>query len=350
MSSRLHPYTAVIKERELLTKPGSTKEVYHLVLDLKDIPFKVGDSLGIYADNDPVLVKRMIQALKATPETVISHPRFPEPMTLHHFLTKKAQISRLTNTFAKKDPSYLATHDIIDFLLDYPPTNLQETISLFSPLLPRFYSIASSPLAHPNEAHLTVSVSTYTQQNELRFGVASHFLCHLATIGKTSIPCYVQPAPHFTLPADHTAALIMVGPGTGIAPFRGFLQERLAKEADGKHWLFFGERHRATDFFYEPFWSELVLQDKLILDLAFSRDQAHKVYVQHKLYEKGPQIWEWLSQGALFYLCGEADPMAKEVEGVLLQIFQEFGNKSELEARAFLKALRKEKRYLADIY
>jgi sulfite reductase (NADPH) flavoprotein alpha-component len=340
----------VIKGRELLTKPGSTKEVYHLVIDLKGIPFKVGDSLGIYANNDPVLVERLIKALRASPDTTVYHPRFPEPMTLHHFLTKKAQISRLTNSFAKKDPKYLATHDIIDFLLEYPPENLQETVALFSPLLPRFYSIASSLLTHPNEAHLTVSVSTYTQQNELRFGVASHFLCHLAQIDTTPILCYIQSAPHFTLPSDDARPLIMVGPGTGIAPFRGFLQERIAKRAQGKHWLFFGERHRATDFFYEPFWNELVSQDKLILDLAFSRDQEHKIYVQHKLYEKGPQIWEWLSQEALFYLCGEADPMAKEVEATILKIVQECGKKNELEARSFLKTLRKERRYLADVY
>jgi sulfite reductase (NADPH) flavoprotein alpha-component len=347
-----------MKERVLLTKPGSTKEVFHIVIDLagSNLHFKVGDSLGIYADNDPSLVERIITALKVEPTTPVICPRTQEPMTLDHFLLKKAQISRLTSSFVKAvapeflDPIYLETHDIIDFLQEFPHLNLESVVGAFSPLLPRFYSIASSLLTHPDEAHLTVSVSSYMQQNELRYGVASHFLCHLAEVGTTPIVCYVQAAPHFTLPHDDSIPLIMVGPGTGIAPFRGFLQERLAKNASGKHWLFFGERHRSFDFFYEEFWTQLAQEEKLILDLAFSRDQASKVYVQHKLYEKGREIWSWLSQGAHFFLCGEKDPMAKEVEATLLQIMQEFGNHSEMEARAFLKQLRREKKYLADIY
>lgn len=357
--NRLHPFSAVVKERELLTKPGSTKETYHLVLDLSHsgLHFKVGDSLGIYADNDPNLVARILEALKVGPKTVILHPRTQEPMTLHHFLLKKGQISRLTSSFLKavsyehlNDPAYLNSHDIVDFLEEFKGLNVQKVVAAFSPLLPRFYSIASSLLAHPNEAHLTVAVSSYIQQRELRFGVASHFLCHLAEIGKTPIPCYVQPAAHFTLPQDDRIPLIMVGPGTGVAPFRGFLQERIIRKASGKHWLFFGERHRSFDFFYENFWTQLIQEGRLLIDLAFSRDQESKLYVQHKLYEKGQGIWSWLEQGAHFYLCGEADPMAKQVEATLLQIIQEFGGLVEFEARALLKQLRREKRYLADIY
>jgi sulfite reductase (NADPH) flavoprotein alpha-component len=142
----------------------------------------------------------------------------------------------------------------------------------------------------------------------------------------------------------------MVGPGTGVAPFRGFLQERIAKNAAGKHWLFFGERHRNYDFFYEEFWNTLVQQDKLSLDLAFSRDQSDKVYVQHKLCEKGAEIWSWLQQGAHFYVCGEADPMAKDVESALLRICQDFGGLTPHDAQNYIKQLRSQKRYLADIY
>ncbi len=196
---------------------------------------------------------------------------------------------------------------------------------LFRPYCLVFTPWLHSLVTHPNEVHLTVAVSTYEHRNELRYGVASHFLSHLAETEKTPIPCYVQPSPHFTIPQDHSVHLIMVGPGTGVAPFRGFLQERIAKNAAGKHWLFFGERHREHDFFYEDFLSNACQQDKLSLDLAFSRDQNEKVYVQHKLYEKGAQIWQWLQEGAHFYVCGEADPMAKDVEVTFLRICQEFG-------------------------
>ncbi len=368
--SRVSPFSAVIKERYPLTKLGSTKETHHVVLDLKNsqMSFKVGDSLGIYGDNDPTLVQRLIAAMRVNPETSIIHPRTQEEMSVMTFLTKKANISRLTSSFLKVFPHeaglinllnnkialdhYLATNDVLDFLLEFGhlPFALQELITAFSPLLPRFYSVASSLLTHPNEVHLTVAVSTYQHRDELRYGVASHFLSHLAEVEKTPIPCYVQSTPHFTLPQDDAIPLIMVGPGTGVAPFRGFLQERVARNAAGKHWLFFGERHRDYDFFYEEFWNDLVNQDKLALDLAFSRDQNDKVYVQHKLYEKGSQIWEWLQQGAHFYICGEADPMAKDVESALHRICLDFGGLTPQDAQNYIKQLRSQKRYLADIY
>jgi len=368
--NRLNPFSASIKERYPLTKPGSTKETHHVVLDLKNsgMTFKVGDSLGIYGDNDPILVERLISAMKADPQTLIVHPRTQETMALKTFLTHKAHITRLTSSFLKvfnNEPSlaqllthktaldhYLATNDVLDFLLEFShhSFSLQELIAAFSPLLPRFYSVASSLLAHPDEVHLTVAVSTYMHRDQLRYGVASHFLSHLAEIEQTLIPCYVQPTPHFTLPEDDALPLIMVGPGTGVAPFRGFLQERIARNSSGKHWLFFGERHRDYDFFYEDFWNSLVQKKQLSLDLAFSRDQSDKIYVQHKLYEKGAEIWDWLQQGALFYVCGEADPMAKDVEFALNRICEDFGGLTPEDAKTYIKQLRSQKRYLADIY
>ena len=361
--SRLKPFSAVIKERYPLTKPGSTKETHHVVLDLKDsnMSFKVGDSLGIYGDNDPGLVQRLISAMKSSPDALIVHPRTQEEMPLKTFLTQKANITRLTSAFFKvfklelSKPDldyYLAHHDVLDFLLEFGHLSfsLQELIAAFSPLLPRFYSVASSLMTHPDEVHLTVAVSTYQHRDELRYGVASHFLSHIAEVEKTPVPCYVQSTPHFTLPQDHSVHLIMVGPGTGVAPFRGFLQERIAKNAAGKHWLFFGERHRDFDFFYEEFFNTLAQQNKLSLDLAFSRDQNDKVYVQHKLYEKGAEIWHWLEEGAHFYVCGEADPMAKDVESTLIRICQDFGRLTPQDAQNYLKQLRSQKRYLADIY
>jgi len=323
---RLNPFSAVIKDRYPLTKDGSSKTTYHIVLSNPGLTFKVGDSIGIFAKNDPVLVEKFINALNVAPETPVIHPRTAETMSLATFLSAKANLSRLSTA------------------------SLEECLKSFAPLLPRFYSVASSLLSHPDEIHLTVALSTYIQDNELHYGVASHFLCHLAEVEQTSIPCYVQPAPHFTLPPSDETHIIMVGPGTGVAPFRGFLQERLHKNAPGRNWLFFGERHRAHDFFYEEFWNTLVAQDKLSLDLAFSRDQADKIYVQHRLLEKGAAVWTWLQEGAYFYVCGDADPMAKEVEAALLQICQTHGGLDITAAQAYIKQLRHNKRYLVDVY
>ncbi len=310
-----------------MTKPGSTKETYHIVLDLKgaDFSFKVGDSLGIYSENDPQFVETILGNLD--PETRIEHPRSKEKMSLKTFLSQKVNLSRL----------------------QHPISSTEQLIQSFAPLLPRFYSIASSPLVHPDEAHLTVTVSTYYEQGQLRYGVASHFLSHLAPLG-SKVLCYVQPAPHFTLPSDDSIPLIMVGPGTGIAPYRGFMQERAFRKASGKHWLFFGERHEDFDFYYQEFWETLVDQNQLKLDLAFSRDQEEKIYVQHRLYEKGAEIWSWLENQALFYVCGDADPMAKDVEATMVKIFQECGQLSLDDARKYLKELRVTKRYLTDVY
>ena len=350
--SRLNLHFGVIKERYALTKPGSTKETYHLVLETP-VSFKVGDSLAIYVNNDPVLVDRLLSAIRVDPETLIIHPRTQETFSLKTFLIQKANISRLTPAFLKVFHVEKTHHtDMIDFLVEFghQPFQLSEFVAALPPLLPRFYSVASSPLLHPNEIHLTVTVSSYEHDGEKRYGVASHFLAHLAEVGTTPIPFYVQSASHFTLPQDHSTSIIMIGPGTGVAPFRGFLQERLHHQALGKNWLFFGERHREHDFLYEDFWNILVSQNKLALDFAFSRDQNEKIYVQHKLLEKGAEVWSWIQQGAHFYVCGEADPMSKDVEAALKQIFQQYGSLSKEEAHHFLKQLRKDKRYLADVY
>lgn len=321
--------------------------------------FKVGDSIGIFGENEPSLVERLLTALKASGDELITEPRSQQSMTLRSFLAHKANLSRLTSSFLKvadsnhplfQDKAYLASHDPLDFLRTHPNLPLQEVVNQFAPLLPRFYSVASSLKTHPEEVHLTVSLSMYEHNGETRYGVASHFLCHLAKENATPIPSYVLPTPHFTLPLDHLAPIIMVGPGTGVAPFRAFLHERLALNAPGKNWLFFGERHREFDFFYEEFWSSLTSDNKLRLDLAFSRDQAEKHYVQHKMVENGRELWDWLQQGAYFYVCGDAEPMAKEVEGTLQHICQEHGNLSETDARAYLKSLRVQKRYLIDVY
>lgn len=339
---RTHPFSAKIKERYPLTKEGSTKSTYHVTLDItgSDFSYKVGDSVGIYAPNDPQMVGRILEALKLDPSTPISHPRTGHPFILQHYLETQANLARAPSPYV----------DVLDLALHWgdAPFDLTHFISTLSPLLPRFYSVASSQIQHPNEVHLLVALTTFQQGSEVRYGVASHFLCHRAQENQTPIPCYVQPTQHFTIPANHATPIIMVGPGTGVAPFRAFLQERMHHES--KNWLFFGERNQKTDFFYEEFLSSLAEQKKLYLDLAFSRDQEDKLYVQHKLVEKGAQVWSWLEEGAHFYVCGDADPMAKEVESAILQICTSHGNLSLDDSKAYLKKLRREKRYLADVY
>jgi sulfite reductase (NADPH) flavoprotein alpha-component len=376
---RHHPVKSTIKERYPLTKTGSTKHTYHVSLDFNDAPiqFKVGDSIGICPQNDPRLVQHLIEAMKAQGDELINDPRSGSPLSLHDFLSHKANLSRLTSSFLKlfyecealhdkknnlhrllqqeNKPllsQYLSTHDPLDLFKEYHDVQapLQELCSQFGPLLPRFYSVASSQLVFKREVHLTVALFTFTHQGEQRYGVGSHFLCHLATVNQTEVPIYVQPAHYFTLPSDDNVPIIMVGPGTGVAPYRAFMQERLAKGAQGKNWLFFGERNRKFDYFYKEDWELWIAQKKLKVDLAFSRDQPEKMYVQHRMYENAKELWAWLEEGAYFYVCGDAHRMAKDVEAMLQRIAQEQGGMSEEAARVYVKNLRSQKRYLADVY
>jgi len=270
------------KERTLLTGSASTKETYHIVLrvppSLVHVP---GDSLAIFPEND----------LRECGEE-----------SLRIDLSKPGR----------------------------------------KPLLPRFYSIASSSKMHPEEIHLTVTRHEY--------GVSSRYLCHLAQPGVTELRCYVQPSRGFALPRDPNTPIIMIGPGTGIAPFRAFLQERLVHQAPGANWLFFGERNRATDFYYADFWRTLEAEGKLRLDLAFSRDQVEKEYVQSRLYQAKKELWGWIQRGCHLYVCGDRERMAKDVDAMLQRIIQEEGGLTPEEARLALRTLRREKRYLLDIY
>ncbi|MBI3236717.1 MAG: sulfite reductase, partial [Chlamydiales bacterium] len=346
--SKANPIPAHIQERYPLTSFGSSKQTFHIRLQIEspDISFKIGDSIAIFAQNDPTLVSHLIESMGAKGEEMLVDPKTSQPISLRTFLTHKANLSRISSSFLKlfyehetihekknhlhrllqQDnrpllSQYLSTHDPLDLFKEFQAAKapLQEICSRFSPLLPRFYSIASSPLESSSHIDLTVTLFTFTHSNEQRFGVASHFLCNLAKMANTPIPFYIQTAPHFTLPHDDKAPIIMVGPGTGIAPFRAFMQERCARKAPGKNWLFFGERNRATDFFYEDYWKQLVEEGHLELSLAFSRDQSEKIYVQHKMLESAPQLWQWLQEGAYFYVCGDAHKMAKDVEAALIQ-------------------------------
>lgn len=360
---------ATLKERFPLTQNGSTKDTWHVTLDLngQEVDFAPGDSIGIHPHNDPGLVDHLIQAMQATGEEEILHPRTKEKTPLRHFLTKQANLSRLTSSFLKlfaSDPKishlltpenrielkeFLTKNDPLFLLRTYAKDKLplQTLCEQFGPLLPRFYSIASSKFVQPDQIALTIALLTWTQSGEQRYGVASHFLCNLAEMEKTPIPFFVQKARHFYLPEDPHAHVIMIGPGTGIAPFRAFMQERKQLQSKANHWLFFGERNRSSDFFYEEEWKQY---PNLRIDTAFSRDQEHKIYVQHRMEEHAEELYRWIEEGAHLYVCGDAEVMAKDVERTLHSIFVTHGKMSEEGAKEALRALKKQGRYCLDVY
>ncbi|NGX39681.1 MAG: Sulfite reductase [NADPH] flavoprotein alpha-component [Chlamydiae bacterium] len=374
--TRQHPALAKLKKRYPLTKNESSKDTWHVTLDIRDLPieFHPGDSVGIHAQNDPILVSHLIEAMNASPSDKIIHKRSGNEITLESFLKSRANLARITSSFLKlihaceECPStsqkitdlllpenkerlraFLSSSDPLHLLREYSKSKLplQELCDRFGPLLPRFYSVASSRKTSEHELDLTVALFTWDQNGEKRYGVASHFLCHLAELEETPIPLFVQPAPHFRLPEDHATDLIMIGPGTGIAPFRAFLQERLHHSASGKHWLFFGERNASTDFFYREEWEQI---PSLRLHTAFSRDREEKTYVQHRMLEQKKELYEWINRGAHLYVCGDAKVMAKDVHKTLIQILADMGNIAEEEAKERLKALKKAGRYLLDVY
>ncbi len=379
LHDKTNPFLASIKSRHPLSKVGSKKEIFHIELDLahSGLTYQVGDSLGVFALNDPELVEKTIKALKATGEEIVFEKQTNAPWPLWDFLEKKANITEMSRKLLQEvmqrqtDPtkkaqlellfeegnkeklkSYLESHEIWDLLLENEEAvfPLQELCNLLMPMLPRLYSISSSMHAVGEEVHLTIASLQYESNGHLRKGVCTHYLCHLAPVNQPVVPVYLQPHHGFTLPEDHRAPIIMIGPGTGVAPFRAFMQERLSRNALGKNWLFFGEWHRSHHFFYEEFWKELEKQEKLRLSLAFSRDQAHKIYVQHQMLEHGDELYQWIKEGAYLYVCGDAHQMAKDVDATLHQIVQRHGNMDEMAAKSFIKQLRQDKRYLKDVY
>jgi sulfite reductase (NADPH) flavoprotein alpha-component len=312
----------------------------------------VGDSVGILPENNPVVVQEIMELLRASSQDAILDPKTQTHTSFQEFLLKKANLTKCTSSLLKRLEVEVSTpHELLD-LLRHSTSKLspQELCNLLLPLMPRFYSIASSPHMFPDEIHLTVASLTYSIQNEIRHGVGSHFLCHRAELLHTPIGLYVQPSNHFTLPSDPMTPIILVGPGTGVAPFRAFLQERDALRHGGQNWLFFGERNKATDFYYKDFFLELEKQKRLRLDTAFSRDGSEKVYVQHRMWQQRTDLWLWLQKGAQLYVCGDAEKMAKDVEATLLKIGCSEGGLTEEKSREWLKALRKERRYLQDVY
>jgi sulfite reductase (NADPH) flavoprotein alpha-component len=329
-----------------------------------------GDSLGVFARKNPQLVQSVLDRVGATGEEIVAFDG--EALPLRQVLLSKVDIARpsddcllflATRAFDGEEalklqalaegggPPDLAEADLLDLLLAFPSAmpSLPGLLKSLDRLQPRLYSIASSSKAHPREVHLTVSAVRWDSNDRQRTGIGSCYLADFAKPGDV-VPVFVQKSHGFAPPADDTLPAIMVGPGTGIAPFRAFLEEREARGAKGANWLFFGEQKRATDFLYEDQivdWQRRGVLKKL--DLAFSRDQSEKIYVQHRMRENAAELWAWLDKGAHFYVCGDAKRMAKDVEDTLLEITAEQGGKGAA-AKAWLDGLVKAGRYQRDVY
>lgn len=375
--SRHLPFLSKILSRFSLTKAGSTKRVDHVELCLKDsgIVYKPGDSIGVYPLNPVDEVRKILHVLGASGEELVAQ-RSGANSSLMEFLLRQANLQTCSKALFKlgleKHPhstlqrhhellkedtqadlkAFLSLYHVSDFLEQFCLNQFspQELVSHLSPMLPRFYSIASAMQTVGETAHLAVSLTSYEIQGLPRYGIASHYLCCSAPLQEQTIPIYLQPTKEFTLPSDKERSMIMIGAGTGVAPYRGFLQQRLDARATGKHWLIFGERHRHTDFLYESDWQRLTEQNALQLSLAFSRDSEQKRYVQHLIMEEGKQLYRWIEEGAYIYVCGDAACMAKEVEKALLHVFKEHGGCTDAESVGRLQQLRKDKRYLRDVY
>ena len=371
--SKKNPFPSTLKERILLNGRGSAKETIHLEFDLEGsgLVYETGDALAVVPHNAEDVVDEILQVtgLDADAGVSLKDGEFP----LREALTSKLDITNISipvlNRYyelskhpeldallkpenKRKLQDYLYGREIIDVLQDFPAEaiNADALVSILRKLPPRLYSIASSPKAHPGEVHLTVGVVRYDAHGRKRKGVCSTFLSDRIQVGETS-EVFVTPNKNFKLPADPEAPIIMVGPGTGIAPFRAFVEERKAIGAKGKNWLFFGDQHFLTDFLYQTEWQGYLKEGMLHkLDVAFSRDQKEKVYVQHRLLENSTELYKWLEDGAYFYVCGDASRMAVDVDKALHMIVEKEGGKNADEAEAYVKSLKSEKRYLRDVY
>ena len=342
-----HLFLARLKERYVLNKPGSTKQTYHISLDIEGsgIEHAPGDILAIMPSNHPNDVANLLSHFDCPSDSPIIDPKSKKLIALHDFLTKRVNLNRVPKKLLDHLGIQESFPDLTSCLkqVGQYKDSIEKFCTLCAPMLPRFYSIASAQTALPNQVDLLVSTFTHTVGDREIPGVGSDFLCHQVD-ESTSIPLYHQATKHFLLPVDPYTPIIMVGPGTGVAPYRAFLQQR--QGGPGKNWLIFGERHSQYDFYYEKYFKDLETQGELILDTAFSRDSKQKVYVQHKLLENKDRLWQWLESGAILYICGDAKRMAKDVMKTLEEIVVE--NSSD--PAGYIKSMRKEKRLLLDVY
>lgn len=369
--SRKNPYRSKVVENILLSGESSAKEIRHVSFALPetDMEYEAGDALSVMPINNAELVGMLIERLGVAADVVPEG----EEQTLETLLTTQYEIStpsrdmisgvaelsgheelnRLLNNNDKEAlENFLWGRDTLDLLnLNADAAlSVSQFMAWLKPLQHRAYSISSSPNIHNGEVHLTVAAVRWSFDQREHRGVASTYLADNAPEG-SEVSIFMSPNKSFRVPADDTVPMIMVGPGTGIAPFRAFLEERKAREAKGENWLFFGDQHRSSDFIYEDQISELLEEGTLDrLDLAFSRDQEEKVYVQTRMKENSKTLFEWLEQGAYFYVCGDATRMARDVENALLEIISKEGGLSEEQTLEYFTAIKKAKRYLRDVY
>ncbi|ADO11744.1 MULTISPECIES: sulfite reductase subunit alpha [Pantoea] len=370
-SNKSNPYAAALITNKRLSGEQSAKDIRHFEFDLSDsgLKYEAGDALGVIPVNEPSLVSLLLTQLNADYQTPV--PGFDR--SLGDLLTYQFEISEPSRKLIEwvgqnttnQELRHVLQHDDKDALgvwlwgkdtLDLLQLELTRTltvpefVALLRPLQHRAYSISSSSKAHPNQVHLTVASVRYHSGGRNRGGVCSTYLAERVRRGEKPA-IFISPNKAFRVPANNSAPLIMVGPGTGIAPFRAFLQERQATGAQGKNWLFFGDQHQEHDFIYQDellAWRDNGLLTRL--DLAFSRDQEKKIYVQSRMLEQGAELYAWLQEGAYFYVCGDASRMAKDVDNALYEVVRQFGGLSTERAADYVDQLKKEKRYLRDVY
>ncbi|MDK8182380.1 assimilatory sulfite reductase (NADPH) flavoprotein subunit [Paenibacillus sp. UMB4589-SE434] len=373
--SRTNPFKAEVLDNLNLNGRGSDRETRHLELSLEGsgMTYAPGDAVGVYAQNDPTLVNEVISAMKWSPEETVITGKNGEASTLYDALLHHYEITVLTKPLLEKAAAYSSSgklaelvkpehkeelkayingRDLLDLLRDYAPWTLapRDVGTLLRKLPPRLYSIASSLDAHPEEVHLTIRKVEYEAHGRNRKGVCSgHIAEHLKP--GAQLPIFIQHNPNFKLPIHLDMPIIMVGPGTGVAPFRSFLEEREELGAVGKTWLFYGDRHFVTDFLYQTEWQRMLKEGILTkLDVAFSRDTEEKVYVQQRMLENGKEMYEWLQDGAHVYVCGDEKHMAHDVQAALLAIIEQHGGKSPEAAAQYLSELQEQGRYQRDVY
>ena len=370
--SRAHPFPGRLMANRKLSAEGSAKETRHFEISLagSGLVYEAGDALGVHPANCPALVDDLLLALNCDGEEAVSAPDGSEvslrtALLRHYAITKVPALlleaiaersgDRMLSDLLQPDAGealadYLAGREIIDLLAEFPAVRFSanDFAGLLRPLQPRLYSISSTLKAHPDQVHLTIATVRYQSCGRMRKGVCSTFLADRAN---SAVPIFVQVAPHFRLPPGGDTPIIMVGPGTGVAPFRAFLHERRTAGATGRNWLFFGEQRAATDFFYRDELEPMLADGHLTrLSTAFSRDQAEKVYVQDRMIENGAELWAWLEDGAHFYVCGDARRMARDVDAALRAVIQQRGGLSAEAAAEYIENLKRARRYQRDVY
>ena len=368
--NKANPFPATLITNQKITGRQSDKDVRHLEFDLagSDLHYQAGDALGVWFDNDPKLVDEILSLAQIDPTTEVTIEG--KTQTISTALLSHLELTQNTPAFVKGYAA-LANNEqlndlvadnqalqelvqrtpIVDVLHKFPAKlTAEQLVSLLRPLTPRLYSISSSPAEVGEEVHLTVGVVRFEHEGRARSGAASSFLADRVE-EDGAVRVFVEHNDNFRLPNDMTKPIIMVGSGTGVAPFRAFMQQRVADEASGKNWLIFGNPHFASDFLYQTEWQQFAKEGFLHkYDFAWSRDQEKKIYVQDKIRENSTALWQWLQEGAYFYVCGDASKMAKDVEQALLEVIAKEGNLSPDEAEDYLNELREEKRYQRDVY